>query len=301
MVPLHEDEETILSTGTVVQRGLPSKTPLVPSEHLSFFTPRVGQASLGLDGSDTSFNPPGGVFTRRMWAGGEMIFDKDNHLCVGDEAWEKTIVESANLKKLKNGGEMIVVWVKKIIGNERGTCLTDRRSWIFQPKLVETTTPKSSATSSAAFVVEKETSIEPSPSLITSPTKIQQCASSLFRYSALTFNAHAIHLSSSWAQQVEGHADIVVHGPLNLCLLLRKWGREKANWRVNTDGQFVIGEGGRKIHTVQYRAMKPIHANRPYWIGLSSSSDDLGDSVGDRVLAVKSGGQVAMQATITSW
>jgi hydroxyacyl-ACP dehydratase HTD2-like protein with hotdog domain len=128
-----------------------------------------------------------------------------------------------------------------------------------------------------------------------------QNSSSLFRYSALTFNAHAIHLSSTWAQEMEGHPDIVVHGPLNLSLLLRKWGREKGGWKVAKGGQFDISKGFKKIHRVQYRAMKPIHANQPYWIGFPSSVDTLEASTGEKVLAVRADGQIAMEATITSW
>src|SRR5271168_4480777 len=46
---------------------------------------------------------------------------------------------------------------------------------------------------------------------------------SLFRFSALTFNGHKIHYSKEWCQQVEGHRDIVVHGPLNLINMLDFW------------------------------------------------------------------------------
>ncbi|KAB5558182.1 hypothetical protein GE09DRAFT_103196 [Coniochaeta sp. 2T2.1] len=42
----------------------------------------------------------------------------------------------------------------------------------------------------------------------------------LFQFSALTFNAHRIHLDQRYAQEVEGHRDLLVHGPLSLSLLL---------------------------------------------------------------------------------
>ncbi|KAG5290493.1 hot_dog superfamily domain-containing protein [Histoplasma capsulatum G186AR] len=42
----------------------------------------------------------------------------------------------------------------------------------------------------------------------------------LFRYSALTFNAHSIHLDPSYAREVEGYPDVLVHGPLTLTLML---------------------------------------------------------------------------------
>ena len=45
----------------------------------------------------------------------------------------------------------------------------------------------------------------------------------LFRFSALTFNGHQIHYNAEWAQTVEGHPSIVVHGPLNPLNILNYW------------------------------------------------------------------------------
>ena len=41
----------------------------------------------------------------------------------------------------------------------------------------------------------------------------------LFRYSALTFNAHRIHYDSGYATAVGGYPALVVHGPLQATLL----------------------------------------------------------------------------------
>jgi hydroxyacyl-ACP dehydratase HTD2-like protein with hotdog domain len=42
----------------------------------------------------------------------------------------------------------------------------------------------------------------------------------LFRFSALTFNAHSIHLDKGYTQNQEGYRNLLVHGPLTLTLLL---------------------------------------------------------------------------------
>jgi len=42
----------------------------------------------------------------------------------------------------------------------------------------------------------------------------------LFRFSAITFNAHRIHLDPEFCRHVEGHPDCLVHGPLTALLLL---------------------------------------------------------------------------------
>lgn len=48
------------------------------------------------------------------------------------------------------------------------------------------------------------------------PTAVKQGRSGemLFRFSALTCNAHRIHYDEAYATEVEGHAGLVVHGPL---------------------------------------------------------------------------------------
>lgn len=42
----------------------------------------------------------------------------------------------------------------------------------------------------------------------------------LFRFSALTFNAHRIHYDLPYAQEVEHYPGLVVHGPLQACWLM---------------------------------------------------------------------------------
>jgi 3-methylfumaryl-CoA hydratase len=46
----------------------------------------------------------------------------------------------------------------------------------------------------------------------------------LFRYSALTYNAHRIHYDRDYARDVEGYPGLVVHGPLQ-AMLMTEWVR----------------------------------------------------------------------------
>ena len=43
----------------------------------------------------------------------------------------------------------------------------------------------------------------------------------LFRFSAITFNAHRIHYDLPYAQSVEKYPGLIVHGPLQAMMLLR--------------------------------------------------------------------------------
>lgn len=74
---------------------------------------------------------------------------------------------------------------------------------------------------------------------------------SLFRFSALTFNAHKIHYNKDWCQKVEGHRDLVVHGPLNLINMVDFW-------------RDITGlEYPKKV---TYRATNPLYCGEKYTI-----------------------------------
>ena len=54
----------------------------------------------------------------------------------------------------------------------------------------------------------------------------------LFRFSALTFNAHRIHYDRAYAMSEEGYPGLVVHGPLTALLLMQLLAQTPpARWR----------------------------------------------------------------------
>lgn len=99
-----------------------------------------------------------------------------------------------------------------------------------------------------------------SPSKILKPTKppdffIKMVPTSalLFRFSALTFNAHAIHLDKKYCQEVEGHRNLLVHGPLTAILMM------------DVLRSFLIDEqamrrGNEQIESIEYRNLAPLYA-----------------------------------------
>ena len=97
-----------------------------------YFTPAFLEGELGIDGTDASYNPDA-PFTRRMWAGGEVVWPRGkngevNLLRVGQEVRETTKLLSAEPKVIrKTGDEMIVVGVEKVFENEDGVAVIDRR------------------------------------------------------------------------------------------------------------------------------------------------------------------------------
>jgi 3-methylfumaryl-CoA hydratase len=61
----------------------------------------------------------------------------------------------------------------------------------------------------------------------------------LFRFSALTFNAHRIHYDQDYARNVEGYPNVMVHGPLLLLLALEAF-RSTYDGKVLEDVEYEL-------------------------------------------------------------
>ncbi|KAI4244677.1 MAG: hypothetical protein L6R40_002881 [Gallowayella cf. fulva] len=229
-------------TADLRQDAPASGTPLPPGYHLVYFTPAALPDELGNDGTDITFSPSL-PFTRRMWAGGEIEWEKGNPLRIGDEATETTRLLSAEPKTSRTGEDIIIVRVEKTLENAKGLALVDKRDWVFRTKLFGPSPLKEG----------KESKSQP-PSPQDSSQKyrdFEQTPVSLFRFSALTFNAHQIHYSRQWCREVESHPDIVVHGPLNLINMLDFW-------RDVQENEYMIPQ------SIKYRATAPFYAREKY-------------------------------------
>jgi 3-methylfumaryl-CoA hydratase len=69
----------------------------------------------------------------------------------------------------------------------------------------------------------------------------------LFRFSALTYNAHRIHYDADYATTVEGHPGLVVHGPLLALLCFELPRRHLPRQRVTQ---------------LSFRARSPVYAGQ---------------------------------------
>jgi 3-methylfumaryl-CoA hydratase len=87
----------------------------------------------------------------------------------------------------------------------------------------------------------------------------------LFRYSALTFNAHRIHYDRDYAVDVDGYSDLVVHGPLVATLLAK-----------------LIGDylPAAEIEHFEYRGVRPLLAGACFELAAKFSEiSDSGEAV----------------------
>lgn len=183
--------------------------PLPPLWHYGFFLTKAATASLGEDG-----HPPRGAFMpavrlpRRMFAGAEVIFL--NPLVVGREATRMSEIVSVE-QRLGKSGALVFVRVKITVAQERTPCIEEMQTIVYRGAgaPIKLVIPTAVPPLRADHVVENWL-----------PGRVE-----LFRFSAVTFNAHRIHYDVPYAKQVEGYPDLVVHGPLTatrLCALTRR-------------------------------------------------------------------------------
>ena len=169
--------------------------------HWIYLLDRPAQADLGSDGHPIrgALPPPPGPSMRRMWAGGRVR--ASGPLRCGDPATKRSRVLSAQEKQGRTGPLTFVVVGHQIL--QRGRVVIDEQQDIVyrQASSSPGTRPAPSAEGPTVPAADGEWTIDVSPTL-------------LFRFSALTYNAHRVHYDRDYARDVEGYSGLLTHGPL---------------------------------------------------------------------------------------
>jgi 3-methylfumaryl-CoA hydratase len=97
----------------------------------------------------------------------------------------------------------------------------------------------------------------------------------MFRFSALTFNAHRIHYDRDYASRVEGYPGLVVHGPLTAMLL----------------AALAERTAHRRLREFSFRVQAPLFDLAPFRLVAIPTADAL------QLEAQRSDGQVALTAS----
>ncbi|OLN81469.1 Mesaconyl-C(4)-CoA hydratase 2 [Colletotrichum chlorophyti] len=199
----------------------PART-LPQGHHLAYFPLQSPPSGLMPDGTDPD-HCPGAPFTRRLWAGGEVRF-RDGW---GDElrldGRRTSCVESVEDVRAEKGRVWVELWRRY-----GASAIEERRTLAFLPDVDGPPATRRSL----------KPPHEPTSSLTLTPTQ-----NLLTNFSALTYNAHAIHLDPAWAAR-EGHPATLVHGPLTLALVLAFLGRR------------------REVRWFGYRNLAPLYCGR---------------------------------------
>ncbi|WP_229054614.1 MaoC family dehydratase N-terminal domain-containing protein [Aeromicrobium sp. Leaf350] len=172
--------------------------------HFAYFLPRPAQHELAPDGHvNVGFPTPPRAGLRRMFAGGRVRLERG--LRVGDEAVARTAVASSTEKQGRHG-PMTLVTTRTTTSVGDDVALVDDRDIVYLE----------SAPAGGAAAGASSTPVEPTGDAVRS---VDVDPTLLFRYSALTYNAHRIHYDREYARDVEGHPGLVVHGPLQAVLM----------------------------------------------------------------------------------
>ena len=190
---------------------------LDPTHHLVYFLNVPKGTHLLPDGTD-SLHSPGYPFTRRMWAGGTMVFRRRIQ-ADGVPYHCKEWIRDVKMKG-DEGEEKIFVDIERAIfpGRYPGEVkeaprVVEHRTLVFMRENRQEGSPGLVESSSKVLKVFKTTK---TPNFF---HKMVPTRELLFRFSALTLNAHAIHLDEQFCR-AEGHRTLLVQGPLTVVLMI---------------------------------------------------------------------------------
>ena len=219
-------QATLGETGAALVSG--DELPL--PWHWFYFLPRAAQAALGEDGHPQrgGFLPPF-AHPRRMFAGARMRVHRP--LLVGMLAQREATIRDVKLKSGKSGS-LAFVTVAYRTTQQGCLCLEEEQDIVYR----EASQPVPAAQPAAL----PELAANAWSRTLTPDTRL------LFRFSALTFNAHRIHYDRPYATDVEGYPGLVVHGPLVAVLLAQLLRRSSPRPIASFDfrGQAPLFDGG---------------------------------------------------------
>lgn len=217
------------------QRGV-----LPPMGHWLCFRPDERQSQIGSDGhpirTDDGFLPNANL-PRRMWAGSRIHYLRD--IPLGSAITRASTIRSVDAKSGRSGNMLFVTVLHEIACDGGPTAIVEEQDIVY----------REASPAAKPFVRIAQDPGEPNSicrTVVTDPVM-------LFRFSALTYNAHRIHYDRDYAQGEEGYPERVVHGPLIATLLL--------------DHLFRCSEGAR-LTRFQFRAASPLFVGEEAVLGL---------------------------------
>jgi 3-methylfumaryl-CoA hydratase len=192
--------------------------PLPPLWHWLAFLPTAPQRDLGPDGhpKQGGFLPPTHL-PRRMFAGGRL--DLPVPVAVGRRLHRTSQVTSVTEKDGRSG-HLVFVEVTHQLASAGRPVIVEVQDLVYRGEAAAGGTRGGGdpAADDGSWTWEEH--------LPTDPTV-------LFRFSALTYNAHRIHYDRAYATDVEGYPGLVVHGPLQAIALAELCRRHLPDHRVS--------------------------------------------------------------------
>ena len=215
---------------------------LPPLYHWLYFLPVCRQSKVALDGHPArgGFLPPIPL-PRRMWAASQIRFF--GPLEPGTAITRTTRIADVTLKEGRSGTLVFVKLEHGLNLDSGAAVLHEVQEIVYRDSTAPVGGPgvPQPAPPDPAWLSE----ICPDPVL-------------LFRYSALTFNAHRIHYDRPYATQAEGYPSLVVHAPLVATLMMK-------NLLDRLPGAHVVH--------FEFRAVRPLFDTARFFVCAAPESD----------------------------
>jgi 3-methylfumaryl-CoA hydratase len=175
--------------------------------HWLYLLERPLQRDLGVDGHPVrkAVTAPPGPGRRRMWAGGSVRVHAP--LRVGEPATRRTRVLETTEKEGRSG-RLTFVGVGHTILQRGEVVVEERQDILYRGAGVRPAAPEAEAGAGAGPEARDRLEVRPAE------WRVPVSPVLLFRFSALTYNAHRIHYDRDYARMQEGYPGLVVHGPL---------------------------------------------------------------------------------------
>jgi 3-methylfumaryl-CoA hydratase len=177
------------------QEALAAGARLPPLWHWLYFLEGLPPGQLGRDGHPArgGFLPPVPLAIR-MWAGGRVSFL--GPLLLGATVEKRSTVSSVEHKRGR-GGDLVFVTVRHELFQAGALALSEEHDIVYR----DPSRSRPARADGVGPVARFQKPFAPD-------------STTLFRYSALTFNGHRIHYDVDYCREVEGYGNLVVHGPL---------------------------------------------------------------------------------------
>lgn len=217
---------------------------LPPLAHWLYFLPHARQSEIDVDGHPRrgGFLPPIDL-PRRMFAGSALEFH--GAIPIGAKLKRDSTILDVSEKRGASG-RLVFVKLQHEVFADGALAVTEIQDIVYREAALAPSPPLA-APRSAPRPSEHTRRIHPDPTL-------------LFRFSALTFNAHRIHYDRDYCRDVEFYPGLVVQGPLIAMLLVDHLLRSKP---------------ASRLREFSFRARSPLYDIAPFDLNLSYGADGI--------------------------
>jgi 3-methylfumaryl-CoA hydratase len=243
---------------------------LPPLWHWAYLLDRPALADLGPDGHPVrgTLPAPPGHGRRRMWAGGRVA--ALGPLRCGEPATRRTRVLKVTEKHGRSGhltfvtvGVQVLQGGAVVVDEEQDIVYRDAAGPPGAAQPAAAARPATGQPAAAAKPAAAKSAEVPAPVVPAGQGEREIAVSPLllFRFSALTYNAHRIHYDRDYCRDVEGYPGLLTHGPLQALAMAEA-------------ARAAGAAGGRTVDvSFAYRLVSPLFDDQGLIVGAVKDTD----------------------------